>query len=70
MSDSRARADGLRAKWVLLRFFPNLGRLPGDLVIDRGNVQVYVPVVTMIILSVALTIIINVVARFFNGPRP
>jgi hypothetical protein len=54
---------------VLLRFFPNLGQLPGDIVIDLGNIQVYVPIVTMIILSVVLTIVLNVVARFFNGPR-
>jgi hypothetical protein len=54
---------------VLLRFFPNLGRLPGDIVVDRGNVQVYVPIVTMIVISVVLTIVLNLVARFFNNGR-
>jgi hypothetical protein len=52
---------------VLLRLFPGLGRLPGDIVIDRGNVQVYIPIVTMIIISVVLTILLNLIARFFNN---
>jgi hypothetical protein len=52
---------------VLLRLFPNLGRLPGDIVIERGNVQVFVPIVTMIIVSVVLTLLLNLAARFFNN---
>lgn len=40
-----------------------LGRLPGDIFIQKGNFTFYFPVVTMIILSVLLTIILNVIFR-------
>ncbi len=32
-----------------------LGRLPGDLIIDRGGVVVYLPITTAIIVSVILS---------------
>jgi hypothetical protein len=32
-----------------------LGRLPGDIVIERGNFRFYFPLVTSILLSLALT---------------
>ena len=34
-----------------------LGRLPGDLVFRRGNVTVYLPLVTSVVLSVLLTLL-------------
>ncbi|MBM64568.1 MAG: hypothetical protein CL484_16585 [Acidobacteria bacterium] len=34
-----------------------LGRLPGDIVYRRGNVTVYVPVITSILVSGALTLL-------------
>ncbi len=37
---------------------PWLGRLPGDLVVERGPVTFYVPLATSLILSVALTILL------------
>jgi hypothetical protein len=40
-----------------------LGRLPGDLNFGSDNVRVYVPVTTMIIVSVVLTIIVNLFLR-------
>jgi hypothetical protein len=33
------------------------GRLPGDIVIERGNFRVYFPVVTSLLLSVALSLL-------------
>ncbi len=39
---------------------PLLGRLPGDINIRRGNTSFYFPVVTCIVLSVGLTVILNV----------
>ena len=36
-----------------------LGRLPGDLVWRRGGTRVYFPVVTGLVVSVVLTVIIN-----------
>ena len=40
-----------------------LGRLPGDIVIERGNVHIYFPIVTCIIVSVALSIILWLMNR-------
>ncbi len=37
--------------------FLNLGRLPGDIRIKRGNFSVYFPLTTCIILSILLTLI-------------
>ncbi|MGH7489498.1 MAG: DUF2905 domain-containing protein [bacterium] len=40
--------------WPLLTRL-GLGRLPGDIVIERENFRVYFPLVTSILLSVVLT---------------
>jgi hypothetical protein len=40
-----------------------LGRLPGDIVLRRGPVTVYVPLLTSILLSVLLTIAANLFLR-------
>jgi len=42
---------------------PGLGRLPGDLFVQKGNVTFYFPVVTMIIVSVVLTLLLNLLFR-------
>jgi hypothetical protein len=36
---------------------PWIGRLPGDIVIERTNINIYIPITTSIILSILLTII-------------
>jgi hypothetical protein len=35
-----------------------LGRLPGDLIIDRGGVVVYLPITTAVIVSVILSAVL------------
>ena len=40
-----------------------LGRLPGDIFIQRGNTTIFIPIVTSIVLSLALTIILNLFIR-------
>ena len=47
--------------WPWLSRLP-IGRLPGDIIIDRPNFKVYIPITTMIIIS----IIISLLARFFK----
>ena len=44
---------------------PWLGKLPGDILWERGNVSIYIPIVTSIVISVVLTLMLNVVARLF-----
>ena len=44
-------------------YFKWLGKLPGDIRIAKGNFRFYFPVVAMIVISVAITIIINVIRR-------
>ncbi len=44
------------------KFF-NLGRLPGDIHMERGNFTFHFPIVTSIILSIVLTIILNLITR-------
>jgi len=43
-----------------------LGRLPGDIVIEKENFKFYFPVVTSILLSVIFSLIL-ILIRFFRG---
>lgn len=52
--------------WLLARTGLPLGRLPGDIRIEGEQMSCYVPIVTMIILSIVLTILLNVVIRLLN----
>ena len=40
-----------------------LGRLPGDILIERGNFKVYVPIMTSIIISIVLTFVLWLINR-------
>jgi len=42
--------------WPWLQKF-GLGRLPGDIVIERGNSRFYFPIVTSLIISLIITLI-------------
>ncbi|MEW5993607.1 MAG: DUF2905 domain-containing protein [Candidatus Zixiibacteriota bacterium] len=42
---------------------PFLGKLPGDIVYKKDNVTIYLPIVTMLVISVLLTIILNLFRR-------
>jgi hypothetical protein len=51
---------------VILLFadrIPFLGKLPGDIVYRKGNFTLYVPIVTMLVISVLLTILLNLFRR-------
>ena len=45
---------------------PLLGRLPGDLSFHRGEHHIFVPIVTCILLSIGLTVVVNVVLRLLK----
>jgi hypothetical protein len=54
---------------VLLYFFSHqfqwFGRLPGDIRIERENFKFYFPVTSMILVSIILTILINLIRKLF-----
>jgi Protein of unknown function (DUF2905) len=41
------------------------GRLPGDIRIERDTVRVYIPLVSMLLVSVALSILLYIVRRLY-----
>ena len=53
---------------IINYFFSNklnwIGRLPGDIRIERENFRFYFPITTMIIGSILLTLIIRIIKRF------
>ena len=55
---------------VVLRFFPSLfswfGHLPGDIRYQGENTQVFIPITSMLIVSVVGTVIFNLAARIFD----
>jgi len=48
--------SGFTPKW--------LGRLPGDIRIERGHSAFYFPIVTCIILSIALSLLLSFFSNF------
>jgi len=41
------------------------GRLPGDIRIERESVHVYIPLVSMLVVSVVLSLLLSLIRRFF-----
>ncbi|HEV8508083.1 MAG TPA: DUF2905 domain-containing protein [Chitinophagaceae bacterium] len=54
---------------VVIYFFHDklnwIGRLPGDIRIERENFRFYFPITTMIIFSLVITVIIQLIKRIF-----
>ncbi|HMA35366.1 MAG TPA: DUF2905 domain-containing protein [Chloroflexia bacterium] len=51
--------------WLLGRL-PFAGRLPGDINVQVGGVSCFAPLATMLLLSLILTIVLNVLLRLFQ----
>ena len=51
--------------WLLSKV-PFLGRLPGDIRIERPGFTCLVPLASSIVLSILLTILLNVIVRIIN----
>ena len=45
---------------------PFLGRLPGDIFLQKGNFKFFFPVATCLVISALLTIVINIIVRLFG----
>jgi hypothetical protein len=48
------------------RYIPWLGNLPGDFRFQNGNTKVYIPLATMILVSILATILLNILVRIFH----
>ncbi len=42
------------------------GRLPGDVRFESGSTRVFIPITSMIVASVVLTVVVNLVLRLFR----
>lgn len=52
--------------WPLLTKI-GLGRLPGDFVIERGNVTIYLPIASSILVSLVLSAVFWAVGAWFGN---
>ncbi len=55
---------GVLIRFGLLAWF---GNLPGDLRFEGERSSVYIPITSMLVASVALSVILNLVGRFFRS---
>lgn len=51
---------------LLLRHVPFFGRLPGDIYISRDGFSCFFPIVSFLLLSLLLTLVLNVLLRIIN----
>lgn len=46
---------------IVIQLYPRLplfGRLPGDIVVDRGNFKMFIPITTSILLSIIISVVL------------
>lgn len=55
---------GIGLVWILLPHVPWLGRLPGDINIDRGQWRFYFPLTTCLLLSALLSVLMWLMRRW------
>jgi hypothetical protein len=53
---------GIAAQFGLLGWF---GRLPGDIRIERPGFRLYVPLGTMLVMSIVLSLLLQLFRKFF-----
>jgi hypothetical protein len=52
--------------YLAARLGIQLGRLPGDIRIERENISFFFPLTTMLLISLVLSLVLNVIFRLFN----
>jgi hypothetical protein len=52
--------------YLATKFGVPLGRLPGDIRIEGGNGSFYFPVTSSVLVSVGLTILLNIIVRLLK----
>lgn len=63
-----AALGGLLMLLARIPFFSNLVNLPGDIRIEGQGFSCFIPIVSMILISVILTIVLNIIVRLINRP--
>ena len=53
---------GLLVWWGGFNWF---GHLPGDIRIERETARIHIPLVSMLVISIALSLLFNLLRRFF-----
>jgi hypothetical protein len=55
---------------LLLKFAPGalnwFGNLPGDIKYKNGNTRIFFPITSMILVSIAISIILRLVRKFYS----
>jgi hypothetical protein len=46
--------------------FSFFGKLPGDIRIEREHFSIYIPLTSMLIISLILTLLFNIISKFFK----
>lgn len=49
--------------WPWLSKLP-FGRLPGDIIVDKPNLKIYIPITTMLLLSAIISLILWLIRKF------
>ena len=49
--------------FILVSKVPWFGRLPGDISFRRGGITLFIPFTTMVLVSVVLTLLLNIIWR-------
>ena len=49
--------------FILAAKVPWFGRLPGDIIYRRGGMTIFLPITTMVLVSIVLTLLMNIVWR-------
>jgi hypothetical protein len=52
--------------YLAAKFGIPFGRLPGDIRIESGNGSFYFPITSSILVSVILSILLNLISKFWN----
>ncbi|HNK62939.1 MAG TPA: DUF2905 domain-containing protein [Anaerolineales bacterium] len=52
--------------YVAAKFGIPFGRLPGDIRIEGDNGSFYFPITSSILVSVVLSVLLNLISKFFN----
>lgn len=52
--------------FIFWQRIPLLGRLPGDIFLQKGNLRLFFPIATCVGISIVLTVILNFVLRLFR----